>query len=453
MQEAQCGSIPRALDPDEPQGRTIDVHVAVLPAVARNKLPDPIFFFVGGPGQSAIDLAGAAQSMLGRFGNRRDIVLVDQRGTGRTAPLECDKPDPWQPLAHAVDEDRAIDRRQHCVRELQKKPHGDLRFYTTTIAMHDIEAVRAALGPARINLVGGSYGTRAALEYMRLFPRHVRSAVLDGVAPPDMGLTSSFSADNQAALDAVFDACSADVSCNQRYPKLRTQWEQLLTSLPKPITEAHPMTGRTEGFVLSRTAVLGAVRRALYAPALAAALPSSIDAAAQGRHAPLLAMSGSSGNLRIFEGMHFSVLCAEDVPVVRGAEPVQRGRDFGDDYERFYAKVCEFWPRGKVSDNFKSVPQAPAPTLLLSGGADPATPARHGERVAKLLGNKATHIVVPNAGHGLMGLACVREAIYQFVERADKVPAPRSELVCADRIPRPRPFLPPAPVVSAGEPR
>jgi pimeloyl-ACP methyl ester carboxylesterase len=451
--EVPCGSIRRPLDPDESQGRTIEVHVAVLPAVARNKHPDPIFFLAGGPGQSAIDLAGTVQAMLGRFGNRRDIVLVDQRGTGRSAPLECEKPDPWLSLAQAANEDTAVERRRACLAELQAKPHGDLRFYTTTIAMHDLEAVRAALGPVRINLVGGSYGTRAALEYMRLYPRHVRSAVLDGVAPPDMGLTGSFSADNQAALDAALDACAADAACERRYPMLRAQWQRLLTSLPRPITEAHPMTGVPETFELTRSMVLGAVRRALYVPALAAALPAAIDAGARGRHAPLLALTGSLGNVRIAEGMHFSVVCAEDVPVAPGGstggsiKPVRsepRGMDFRDDFDRFYAKVCEWWPRGKVSDDFRVVPEAAAPTLLLSGGADPATPARHGERVAKLLGDKATHLVVPHAGHGVMALACVREAIYHFVERADQSPAPRPVLPCAERIPRPRPFVPPS---------
>jgi pimeloyl-ACP methyl ester carboxylesterase len=446
--EVPCGSIRRLLDPDEPQGRTIDVHIAVLPAVARNKHPDPIFFLAGGPGQSAIDLAGAVQAMLGRFGNRRDIVLIDQRGTGRSAPLECEKPDPWLPLAQAASEDAAVERRRACLVELQAKPHGDLRFYTTTMAMHDVEAVRAALGPARINLVGGSYGTRAALEYMRLYPRRVRSAVLDGVAPPDMGLIGSFSADNQAALDAALEACAADEACERRYPKLREQWQRLLTSLPRAVSEAHPMTGVPESFELTRSMVLGAVRRALYVPALAAALPAAIDAAARGRHGPLLALTGSLGNMRIAEGMHFSVVCAEDLPAAPGGPsgPVRsepRGLDFRDDFDRLYARVCEWWPRGKVSDDFRIVTEAATPTLLLSGGADPATPARHGERVAKLLGDKATHLVVPHAGHGLMGLACVREAIYNFVERADQSPAPRPVLPCADRIPRPRPFVPP----------
>ena len=92
--EALCGVIARPLDPAQPQSVQIDVHFAVLPALARNKLPDPVFFFAGGPGQSAIEIAATVGAMLGRFTNRRDIVLIDQRGVGKSAPLVCDADDP-----------------------------------------------------------------------------------------------------------------------------------------------------------------------------------------------------------------------------------------------------------------------------------------------------------------------------------------------------------------------
>ncbi|MBL0150712.1 MAG: alpha/beta fold hydrolase, partial [Ideonella sp.] len=201
--EALCGSVRRALDPTKPQGTVIDVHFAVLPAMARRKADDPVFFFAGGPGQSAIDLAGALSRRYARFGHRRDLVFVDQRGTGRTAPLKCaddDERQALQPLAEGLDEARRLQKVKDCGAALQKLPHGDLRQYTTTIAMADIDAVRSALGVERINAIGASYGTRAVLEYQRLFPQRVRRAVIDGVAPPDMVLPVSFSIDNQAAL-------------------------------------------------------------------------------------------------------------------------------------------------------------------------------------------------------------------------------------------------------------
>jgi hypothetical protein len=128
---AQCGTLRRPLDPQQPAGPHIDLHFAVLPALARNRHPDPVFFFAGGPGQSAIDLAGHVNRLLARVANRRDIVLVDQRGTGRSAPLVCDETQPTAPLAEAVDLARTISRLRACRERLERLPHGQLRHYST----------------------------------------------------------------------------------------------------------------------------------------------------------------------------------------------------------------------------------------------------------------------------------------------------------------------------------
>ena len=299
----------------------------MLPALARNKTPDPVFFLAGGPGQSAIELAGPVSRMLARFGNRRDIVLVDQRGTGRSAALACDEDAPWLPLRESADPERQVQRAHACLRRLQALPHGDLRQFTTAIAAADLEAVRLALGAPRINLVGASYGTRVALEYMRQFPSAVRRAVLDGVAPPDMALPEASAVDAQAAFDALLRACEIDGACQTRHPHLRTSWQSVLASLPHEVTLPHPMSGRTETFALTRDMLLGMVRAALYAPALAAALPAALDEAAQGRLAPLVGLSSAIGPARgsagLAQGMHFSVICAEDMP--RQPKAARRG--------------------------------------------------------------------------------------------------------------------------------
>jgi pimeloyl-ACP methyl ester carboxylesterase len=446
--EAMCGALKRPLNPDAPEGRAIDIHVAVLPALARNKLPDPIFFLAGGPGQSAIDLAGPIQAMLSRFGNRRDIVLIDQRGTGRSATLMCEAPNPWLPLAEGASAEAGIDRLRRCAAELQKLPHGDLRYYTTSIAVGDAEAVRKALGVAKINLIGASYGTRVALEYLRQFPQQARSAVLDGVAPPDMGLVASFSTDNQAALDAVWNACEADPRCRSRYPDIEKSWQSLLAGLPKSVTVAHPMNGRMEQLELTRLAVLGAVRSALYAPAVAAVVPGVIHAASQGSYAPLMALSQTMGprNLRLAEGMHFAVVCSEDDPSDSKGRQAP-GDDFGDSFETVYASVCQAWPRAKVSDDFRLVPPTQVPVLMMSGGADPATPPHHGQRVTERLGPSAVHLVIPHAAHGVLGLACVRDTVYRFVEDAEKRGAGVGATVenCAESMPRASAYSRPEP--------
>lgn len=442
--EAWCGSVRRPLDPAAPEGTQIDVHFAVLPALARNRKPDPVFFFAGGPGQSAIEIAGSVARLLGRLSNRRDIVLIDQRGTGRSAPLVCDEPSPTQPLAEAVDPARLFIRLADCRARLQELPHGDLRHYTTAVAMSDADAVRRLLGADKVNVVGGSYGTRAALEYMRQFPQAVRRAVLDGAAPPDMVLPASFSTDNQAALDAVFAACEADKACAVRYPALREDWRALLATLPREVRVAHPVTGEVQRLTLARDTLLGLVRTPLYVPALASALPLALTEAARGRFEALVglatALSGGRQGV-IAEGMHFAVVCAEDAPrLALAADPP--GADFGAAFADIYRRVCAGWPRTDVPTAFYTLPPAPAATLVLSGGADPVTPPRHGERVAQALGAKARHVVVPQAAHGVMGLGCLRDAIFRFVDAASDDEALKVGTDCAHGLPRPPAFVP-----------
>lgn len=457
--EVQCGTVQRPLDPARPNGPQIDVHYLVVPAMARNKQPDAVLLLAGGPGQSAISVAPSVMSRLGRLNNRRDLVFIDQRGTGQSAPLQC-ADESHLPIQEALDPAAQLKRLRQCKESLEKLPYGDLRFYTTTLAMQDFEAVRLQLGVTQWNLVGASYGTRAALEYQRQFPGSVRRTVLDGVAPPDMVLPASFSVDGQAALDALFAACEKDTQagrgCARRFLTLRQEWQSLLAGLPRTVTVNQPMTGIPETFKLTRSAVLQSVRAPLYAPALAAALPAAIRAAAQGRYEGLLGLSGalaSSKALRLAMGMHFSVVCTEDVPrLTTDTQPV--GADFGTSDADLYRAVCSFWPRGAVDADFYQVPKAQTPVLLLSGGADPATPPRHGARVAAALGAKAQHIVVPQAGHGVMSLGCMHDVVFRFITAATDALALPQDANCAVHIPRPDVFLPPiAPnTKAAGQP-
>jgi pimeloyl-ACP methyl ester carboxylesterase len=444
--EALCGKLARPLDPAAPAGPTIEVHFAVLPALARNKKPDPVFFFAGGPGQSAITLAGPLERQLARLLNRRDVVLVDQRGTGRTAPLYCDADAPTKPLRELADPAVQAAALVQCREQLTKLPHGDLRQYTTTIAMADADAVRRALGAEKINLLGGSYGTRAVLEYLRQFPQAVRRAVIDGVAPPDMVLPASFSPDAQAAFDALLAACEAEAACRARHPQLRAQWHALLDSLPRTVTVPHPVTGRDETLTVTRDMLTGLVRAPLYMPVLASALPHAVAEAAQGRFVALMGVAGATGGgrdreMRMAMGMHFSVVCAEDMPRV-AASTDRPGADFGGGFADLYRKTCDGWPRGAVPDAFYRMPVSPAPVLVLSGGIDPVTPPRHGERATKALGPKARHVVVPNAGHGVMSLGCMRDVVFRFVDAAGDEEAQKVDAGCAQAIPRPPAFGP-----------
>ncbi len=451
--DAQCGVLKRPLDPARPGGTQIDLHVVVIPALARQKLADPVFFFAGGPGQSAIGLAGFIDQSMQRLGQRRDLVLIDQRGTGHSAPLQCDVPAPDEALQRALDRDRQVAALDACRARLEKLPWGDLRFYTTVIAMADADAVRAALGADKVDLIGVSYGTRAALEYLRAYPQHVRRTIIDGVAPPDMVLPVSDDIDGRAAMQALLRDCAAEKACAAAHPQLAAHWDALLASLPKPIDVADPVTGQPLHATITAEAVRGLVHTPLYTPAIGAMLPYAIDEAASGRFGPLLALSASGRTLPtdLSEGQHFSVICAEDVPRL----PPVTGPGNEQGAQGLYRAVCAHWPRGDVPAAFYTIPRSATPVLLMSGGLDPVTPPRHAERVARALGPNARSVVVANNGHNVTAIACMRDAVFHFVNAATDAEALGVDTGCAAKVPRPlafQPLLPARAVTATNDP-
>lgn len=455
---ARCGTLQRPLDPARPGGPHINLHFALVPAQARHAAADPVLFFAGGPGQSAIDLAGPLAARHARLNLRRDLVFVDQRGTGRSAPLVCDDDRPraaWLPLASRASAVQRLARLAACRQTLQALPYGDLRFFSTEIASADVEAVRLRLGAPQINLIGVSYGSRAALDFLRQFPGSVRRLVLDGVVPPDMRLATAVARDNQAALDALFAACQADKACASRHPDLAAQWQRLLASMPAQVQLPHPVSGQLETVTLDADGLRALVRGPLYSPALAAGLPAALAEAAAGRFAPLAALGsalGGASHAVLASGMHYSVVCAEDLGgAAPPADPADRAalddpaNSFGHSFQRGYQQACADWPRAHISAGFHTVPSSAAPVWLLSGGLDPATPPRHGQRVAQALGAAAVHWVVPQAGHGVLGLPCLREAVHRFIDADDAqalaAAAPSAD--CLSALPRPPAFVPP----------
>ena len=225
--EVKCGTLDVFENRETRAGRKIALNIVVLPASARNKEPDPVFLFAGGPGQAATDLAREALSILGGLNGKRDIVLIDQRGTGKSNGLTCSFPDATSPeLADQAKRD-AMSRKEITACRVKLEQKADLTQYTTTIAMADIDQAREALGYERINLWGGSYGTRAAMEYLRRYESRVRSVTLDGVAPPSLALPESFARDAGAALDKMFIACGKEAQCSKRYAELLQLYEQM----------------------------------------------------------------------------------------------------------------------------------------------------------------------------------------------------------------------------------
>lgn len=441
-QQASCGSLRRPLDPEDPRSPSIEVHFVIVGAQARNKKPDPIFYFAGGPGQSAISLAGPVSQAMAPILNRRDLILIDQRGTGRSAPLSCDAPQGLESRS------KTLERLAHCRRALQALPYGDLRQYSTSAAVQDTDAVRIALGADRINLVGSSYGSRMVLEYMRRFPQASRRAVIDGPAPPDMVLPLSAASDANGALQAVWRHCQAEAACAQSYPDLRRRVAALLASLPRKMSVRDPDTGLDQFITMEPETLLGLLRAPLFVPALTAGLPAAAHAAASGDLAPLLALARvvqqSTGTSPLSEGLHYSVVCSEDVPLMPAA-PATPNSGVELAIGEFYKDVCSQWPRATLEASFRKLSQTSTPTLILAGGADPATPPRHGRRLVQALGRMARLVVVEHAGHGVMFSGCAPEILHRFIDATGWTESTPLNTDCIRNIPRPPSFHLPRP--------
>ncbi len=436
-QEVQCGEIQRALDPSQPDGKKIAIHYVVLPSKDRNKLNDAVFLLAGGPGQSAINVANFGETILGKLNRRRDLVFVDQRGTGKSASLSCTDLEMSEKI---LDKASAIKETLACKDKLQKLPHGDLRFYSTSIAVQDLEAVRLAQNYSAINLVGASYGTRVGLEFLRQFPQSVRRLIIDGVVPPDLNLLAS---DAKKALDGVFADCKANARCHQAYPDLESDWKTLMQSGTRQASFIHPRLGKEISVPVTNEDVVSMVFKGLYSPTVTSVLPYAITQAKQGKLAPLANLSSSFAQrspMAMNMGMHFTVWCTEAYarPRVGNAQD-----EFTALMGDLYDKICSAWPKGAVPSEFFTIPASNSPVLLLSGGIDPVTPTRNGEQVAKALGAKARHISIDNAGHGLLAQGCVREVVSQFISAKDDAAALAVDAKCVRQIPRPLVWLPP----------
>jgi pimeloyl-ACP methyl ester carboxylesterase len=417
---AQCGSLTRPENPDDRFGPAIALRVAVIPAISRNRADDALFLLAGGPGQAASEAFVPLIDSLAGVNQQRDIVLVDQRGTGSSAPLDCPIDDPLLDQVTSPADPRFQQWIAGCLERLDAVP----QYYTTTAAMHDLDAVRAALGYEQINLLGVSYGTRAALTYLKLYPERVRTLVLDGIVPQDEALGSDTAGDAQRALDAVFAACAADAACAAAFPDLPETFAALLDRLeaePIAVQLDDPFTGAPTDVELTREAVVVTIHNLSYSPETAALLPLLIHTAqVSGDLRPLAAQTLMVTRQvvdTISLGMRYAVVCSEDVPFYPDA-PATTDAYLGNEMTVMLSGACPYWPHEPVAADFKQPPRSDVPALLLSGERDPVTPPENGEQVAADLPN-SRHIVAPGQGHNIFYRGCLPNLVAEFVARAD----------------------------------
>jgi pimeloyl-ACP methyl ester carboxylesterase len=424
---AQCGRLDVPEDRTKPAGRKISVFVAVLPANTLSPKDDPLVVLAGGPGQAASSIAPFA-ARLTALRRTRDVVLIDQRGTGRSSPLACAA---LKPREQEMFETDPVPRARECVDEL--KARGvDLSQYTTSSFIADLEAVREALGYARWNVWGGSYGTRVAQEYLRRHPDRIRTLILDAVAPPGMIIALDVWRTRQSALEAVFAACRASPSCSKAHPDVAASLaaiERELGSDGRDVEFIDPRTGANERARVTFDVVLAALQPFTYAPESAALLPEVLTLAKRGEFAPLFAANPAVSGREIDQinaALHFSVVCAEDAPRIKpGGEQAALAGLPTAHLARQALAVCDVWPRGSVPPDFATPVRSEVPALLLSGGMDPVTPPAYGEEVAKGFSN-SKHIVAPGYGHIVSPHACGPRLIAAFVDDARVANLPAS---------------------------
>src|SRR6185436_13542036 len=415
--DARCGMIEVWENRAARTGRKLHLKVVVLPARGPARQPDPIVYLGGGPGEAITANACGFDSDLRR---ERDLVFVDQRGTSEPDRLNCELGRAGDLQSH-LDALFPLDAVRSCRAELEKK--FDLTLYATAWGADDLDDARAWLGYDKINLWGGSYGTRMAQVYLRRHPEHVRAVVLDGPVPMDETLPVSHAAMGQRALDLVLAGCDREAACREAFPNVREELRQVLDRAGREavrVAVRAPESGRPVEIRLNRSTLADGIRWLLYTPRTAAAIPLLVHEAARGNWTPLAeaSVNARTGILGILaSGLFFSVTCSEDLPFIDPATIPQRtaGSFLGDDRVRSQAAACAIWPHGSLEAGPREPVRSDVPVLVVNGERDPVTPPQFGERALVRLTN-ALHVVVPYGGHYGNG-ECPNEIEEDFLRR------------------------------------
>jgi len=414
----RCHEINVPLDPQHKDAGRIKLHVAVAPAFRPVPNGDPVFVLAGGPGEAGSDVVMLLESTFKRMRATRDIVFLDQRGTGLSGKLRCD----GEQIDDANSDDALHEAVAKCVAGL-KQP---LAAFSTANAAADIEQVRLALGYGKVNVFGGSYGTRLGQQYARSFPGSVRTLILDGVAAPDQVIPAG-AQDAQQALDGIFKRCADDKACVQAYPNLQKEFETLLARVNAGAVKldfAHPRTMKRMQLPLTNLRFVSVVHTTLYSPQNSNRLPYIIHNAYQGNWGPFLARAYIASDLTpessLSMPLYLAVVCAEDMP--RLTDEALAADERGSFLRGHTGRIADICPMLKVpAAPAQAVTPIAVPTLLLSGDQDPVTPPRRAESAAKAM-TRARMIVVPNAGHGVSRLGCMPRLMREFLDKPEQAP-------------------------------
>ncbi len=428
---ALCGTLAVPENPNRPEGRALELAFAVKPARASAALADPVVFLAGGPGQSARDALPIMQAALHELNRDRDLIFLDQRGTGGSNALECHFDDQGE-LWLEPDWAELNTQLQACLTDWD----AQVEFYTTTQAAADLDALRRAYGFERLNLIGGSYGTRLAQVYLRNYPEHVRSVVLDGVVPTRLALGSEHAVMLDRALEKVFDECGQAAACAEAFPGLSEAFTELKARYradSQDIMVTHPRTGQGVELVFTRDVLASALRFLAYSPETQMMVPYLVHEAARTGNPERLASQAMIVTDRMDDmiaiGLNFAVGCSEDWPVWP-EQGDQSDTLLGNSMAEVYEQVCAWWPAGETPTDFHQPFESDVPVLLMSGGLDPVTPPSYGEQALAQF-DRGRHLVAEGRGHIVITSPCLSSIATEFVRTAS---VDGLDVDCMDRI-------------------
>ncbi len=421
---AECGELLVKENSADINSREISLNILRLPAISPAPKQDPLFLIQGGPGGSSVDMAAMVHSAFADVRKNRDLIFVDQRGTGKSSPMFCEHlSDADELLPEAAQTSKSLALIKIC----SEKYQAQVPFYTTPYAAQDLDKVRSALGYAKINLWGGSYGTRVALEYLREFPQYTRAAILDGVAPVQIALPKYFQEDALAALQAVNKECLAQEKCKNLYGDIVEKAEQVTQRFaqaqaagkPISIQFEHPRHQQKTKLLLTPKSFSGLIFMSLYSRDLTVLLPHSIADAERGDYRLIASLSALAAEQSSFsgisEGMRYSIVCNEDAHFISTEDITNAKPFFGMNMLKDFSDACAFWSKANLSENYNEPINSDVPTLLLSGNHDPVTPSHWAAMVAKNL-THSLQVVAPGGNHSISMEGCVPKIIAQFIE-------------------------------------
>lgn len=439
---ADCAEFELPENPEEPDLTKISVHVARIAATLPDKNADPMLFIAGGPGQSASESWPAVQGAFRSISKYRDIYLIDQRGTGRSNKLTCPAAEEQSEIL-VFDAEATAEISRECLKQLP----GDPRFYTTSIAVSELETIRQRLKIEQWNIYGVSYGTRVALHYLRRYPEQVRTLTLDAAVPPGVALGPDLSINAETAFQQMLTRCTGDPACNAAYPDLGGGVRDLLERLrekPENISFENFSSGTLESLKVNDNHLALTMRMLAYSSHGVSILPNMLhEAYANSNFAPFARQADmQSRNLgqSLASGMHNAVICTEDQPIINILSEEQklalRQTYLGITPLQALEASCRHWPAGVLDADFHEPVKSDKPVLILSGGSDPVTPPAYGEQLMQHLPN-GLHIVNPFQGHMQIALGCGPTVVANFITRGNTHDV---DYGCLERL-RPEPFF------------